>query len=450
MKKIFLLSLLLIVFACYSCKKYLDVIPDKALTTPVTLNEFQQLLDQDLIGLNSGPGFGDIGSDDIYLSDTNFPNFDRGIQNVYTWSTSTTDAYNNFYQDWSTPYHGIFYANAVLDGIAKARIGLGDQAAWNAVQGSALFYRAFNFFQLEEAFGQPYKPSSAAKDMGIVLRLTADLNQKSIRSTVQAVYDQIEKDLLLAAKLVPAAVNSSTPNRVNKPAVMAMLARIYLQKQDYVNARKYADSCLLMFNKLTDYNTIDTTQTYPFAPMGPGEVLYNSTELSYSNFPVSADLFNSYNINDLRKKVFYTFDGNDYFFIGSYDGSYNYFNGLATDEVYLIRAECAARMGDQAVALQDLNTLLIKRWKAGTFVPVTASDSEDCLLKVLAERRKELVLRGLRWLDLRRLNQDPHFAVVLTRVVNGKVFNLPPDDPRYTALIPESEIKISGIPQNPR
>ena len=100
--------------------------------------------------------------------------------------------------------------------------------------------------------------------------------------------------------------------------------------------------------------------------------------------------------------------------------------------------------------MSDLNMLLEKRYVAGTFVPLSATDAEDALIKVLAERRKELVFRGLRWPDLRRLNKDPRFAKTITRSLDGEIFELPPNSPRYVLPIPQKVIELSGIKQNDR
>ncbi|MNX64087.1 SusD family protein [compost metagenome] len=99
--------------------------------------------------------------------------------------------------------------------------------------------------------------------------------------------------------------------------------------------------------------------------------------------------------------------------------------------------------------MEDLNTLLSKRFGAG-FVPYTATDQKNAILTILKERRKELLFRGLRWMDLRRLNKEPEYAVTLTRIVNGTTYTLPPNDPRYVYPIPPDEIAISGIEQNER
>ena len=138
-------------------------------------------------------------------------------------------------------------------------------------------------------------------------------------------------------------------------------------------------------------------------------------------------------------------------FRGTYDGSPYYFGGLATDEVYLIRAEAAAREGDVIGAMNDLNTLLSSRWRSGTFVPFSAIDANDALHQILAERRKELLFRGTRWTDLRRLNKDPQFASTSYRLVGGQTYSIPAGDPRYVYPIPDNVISFNpGMIQNSR
>lgn len=93
---------------------------------------------------------------------------------------------------------------------------------------------------------------------------------------------------------------------------------------------------------------------------------------------------------------------------------------------------------------------MAKRWKTGSFVPLTAATAEGALRLVLAERRKEMVGRGMRWLDLRRLNGDSRFAVTLKRDIAGTVYTLPPNSPRYTFYLPDIVVKTSGLTQNRR
>jgi hypothetical protein len=100
--------------------------------------------------------------------------------------------------------------------------------------------------------------------------------------------------------------------------------------------------------------------------------------------------------------------------------------------------------------MNNLNALLVKRWKTGTFIPLTASNTDDALNKILLERRKELCFRGIRWSDLKRLNKDLKYSKTLVRVLNGQTYTLLPNDPKYVLPIPDNEIRVSGIEQNLR
>ena len=161
-------------------------------------------------------------------------------------------------------------------------------------------------------------------------------------------------------------------------------------------------------------------------------------------------MYNSYSVNDLRKTDCFVLNSGFPYFSGTYDLKYYNYSGIATDEVYLIRAECYARTGKASAALKDLNTLLVTRWKTGTYIPYSANTADQALTEILTERRKELLFRGLRWTDLRRLNKDSRFAITLTRSYNGVTYSLPPNDQRYAMPIPDNEITNSGIQQNQR
>ena len=80
-----------------------------------------------------------------------------------------------------------------------------------------------------------------------------------------------------------------------------------------------------------------------------------------------------------------------------------------------VKVASPAGQSTLAAAMNDLNTLLQARWAAGSFTALTATDGQDALRQILMERRKELLFRGLRWTDLRRLNKDPGTAVTLYR-----------------------------------
>ncbi len=329
----------------------------------------------------------------------------------------------------------------------------GDQQTWNDIEGQALFVRSMTFYEMAQQWTPYYDSSTAAADLGIPLRVSTDITIPTTRATVKENYDQLLSDMLTAKDLLP--ITPLYLSRASKPAAFAALARIYLSVSDYADALNYADSCLMLNNTLLDFNTV-----LPGNPVGQynAEVLFQAMLQGYASlFPntliVDTVLYNSYDSNDLRRTVYFQLHSNGTTgFVGTYSNDvYLIFGGggLAVDEVYLIRAECYARVGNVTAAMSDLNTLLQKRWLTGTFIPLTAANANDALSTILTERRKELFLRGLRWSDLRRLNRDPQFAVTLTRVVDGQTYTLSPNSYQYTLPLPDDIVEQTGIEQNP-
>jgi hypothetical protein len=157
-----------------------------------------------------------------------------------------------------------------------------------------------------------------------------------------------------------------------------------------------------------------------------------------------------YDINDLRKTTYYTniFSGR-YNLKGSYSGSIIPFTGLATDELYLIRAESNAKAGNIAQAMDDLNKLLDKRYKTGTFTPLQANSQQEALQFIRDERRKELAFRGLRWSDLRRYNKEGA-NIDLHRVLNGQIYTLEHNSKLYILPIPPDVISRGDLINNDR
>lgn len=451
----------LIIFTLFtltlSCKSdFLDIKPEKRYVIPHTIADFQALMDN--AGTMNAYGAlsnGQAGSDDLYIT-TNIWDLltNQQEKNSYIWTANIFE--NQPSPDWNNSYQRIFYANTALEGLQKIDPVQNEIAAFNNVKGSALFYRGNAFFQLSQQFCKPYIESTAATDLGIALRLEADINQKSIRSAVEQTYQQIIKDLKSSIALLPE--KPSVRERPSKQAGYGILARVYLNMGLYENALKYADSCLAISDKLIDYNSLNPANRYPFPNLGKaneeilfieylgGWVIFNPARMS-----IDPELYQSYDDNDLRKKVFFFKNGELTTFKGSYYGANNLFVGICTDELYLIKSEALSRTGKIAAAMDVLNALMIKRWDNRVpFPTITATDADEALQKILTQRRKELVFRGQRWGDLRRLNKDSRFAKKLTRSINGITYELNPNESKYVLPIPDEVIRISGIPQNPR
>lgn len=437
--------------AMIGCKKYLSEKQDQKLVVPNNINDLQALLD-DYLRLNQNfSGAGEVSSDDYYLLYTNYLQLTDYYRKMYTWEKENLfpPGTNN---DWALLYKYVYIANVVLFNLDKVESN--DQESLNNTEGCALFLRATSFQQAAWLWSLSYDELSASTDLGIPLRLDPNFNTPSERSNLKQTYDRIVSDLKRSAELLP-----ETPVHVMRPsksAAYGWLARTYLSMRQYDSAFVYSDKYLKSRNSLMDYNSITPLSIDPPFVSFNSEVIFHSTlnkPISTSRLKIDSVLYRSYDTNDLRKQVFFYNSGSDQFvFKGSYDGSNfsgNWFNGIATDEMYLTRAECFARLGNKDAALNDLNTLMVKRWKTGFFVPITATNNVDAINKVLNDRRKELIQRGLRWMDIKRLNKEGA-GIKLVRQLNGQFFTLEPNDLRFALPIPEDVISLSGMTQNPR
>lgn len=435
------------------CKKdFLEQKPDKSLLVPAATADFRALLDNTFV-FNLTPGLGHIADGDWVATGAGWNDYTNlQERNSYTWSADIFGTESSF--DWNAMYRQVFYANIVLEGLDK----LPANEENRELRGEALFHRAYAFFNLAQLFAPPYRAGTAGTEAGIPLKLGSAVTDLAGRGTLQDAYERVLTDLAATRAVLPLTVNYKS--RPCRPALYALLARVYLSMEDYPAAGRYADSCLQLRPGLVDFNTLSTTATRPFPaalPNGSPEVIFYSAALSYSYGSSSSptflapEFYSLFETNDLRKVIFFRqMSPGNFKFKGNYGGVLTYFSGLAADEMYLVRAECAARAGDKDAALTDLNTLLEKRWKTGTFVPLTAADAEAALRLVVAERRKEMPVRGIRWADLRRLNRDPRFAVTLTRTLNGQVYTLAPGSKRYTYPLPPDELLLNPMPQNER
>ena len=313
------------------------------------------------------------------------------------------------------------------------------------------------FHEIAAEFSLPYAAENLQKP-GIIIPTETDVNVSTKRSNIQDTYQKIISDLEEATNMLPDVSGQQT--RPSKLAVYALLARIYLSMGDYTKAYQYADNALKQYSVLLDYNTISATPAFPFPTYQQKhpEIIFYASAVTYGSFlstrmQAAKELFDRYQANDLRRSLFYRSTATDNFFRGYYTGvNASIFAGLATNEVYLIRAEAAARTNLIAGAMSDLNTLLRKRWKNGTpYTDLTASNETDALRQILIEKRKELPFTGtVRWQDLRRLNMDSRFAMTLTRDHNGTLYSIGPQDKRYVYPIPDTEILLNDVEQNER
>ncbi|RYD97154.1 MAG: RagB/SusD family nutrient uptake outer membrane protein [Sphingobacteriales bacterium] len=444
---------LLVLLGTMSCKKYLDVKSDDKLVVPKTLQDLQGLLDDaGIMNLRTTPSLGESSADDYFWLPATYQSQPITIQQMYTWIPVDF----TFGNDWNLAYQAIYNSNLSLELLNGVERNGANALEWDNVKGSALFYRSFYFLSLMAQFAKAYNETTAGSDLGIVLKLNSDFAETSKRASVADCYSQLIADLELALPLLPNRPLITT--RPSKVAVYALLARAYLYKGDYANALKAADEALKLQADLMNYNAdasiSNLTANVPFRKFNKETIFYtemgtNITLHLTTRARIDSNLYASYHTSDLRKKAFFRLVNGYQQFKGSYAANATtLFSGLAVDEVLLTRAESYAYLGQVDLAMADLNELLKSRWdKAAVYLPLVANDKAMALQLVRTERRKELLMRNLRWMDVKRWNSEGA-GIVLKRKVNGAEVLLQPNAAYYALPIPKDIILASGIPQN--
>ena len=444
------LAIFTLIFLASCSKEWLHEKQDIKLIVPTTLNDMDLLMNSSMFSYDQR-GSMEASCDDFEVTLTQYNSlFSDFNRKLLTW---TIDEFpklggGDYGEEWDYAYKQIQNCNATLKGLSKITRTESNAGQYDRIKGTALYHRSRAFLNLAMTFCNYYDANTAEKDLGIPLKLDMDINEKIFRSNLKQTYQQIIEDLSNAAILLPK--NAISGLHITNAGAYALLARTYLYMDNYQKALEYALNSLAIKSILDDYNSFNPVDSRPL--FLKSKEIHIETKLSnpYGTSNTSAsipdELYNQYTENDLRKTLYFRIQDGKAIWRGTLIT--NNLAGTAIDEVLLIAAECEARIGDKDQAIQMLNKLLFTRFKANTFIPLAASTKAEALDIILKERRKELLKRGLRFQDLKRLNKDPRYAKTLMRTVGDKTYTLPPNDRRYIFPIPQYIINYNGIEQN--
>jgi tetratricopeptide (TPR) repeat protein len=415
-----------------SCKKFLEVKP-KGVIIAETINDYQGLLNSQLVlnpfGLNTLVIFP---TDDITDVTFNLQSQTSPKGNSYFWTAyiNNTSVRPDL---WADMYSCIANLNVVTEGVFSASDGTELQK--RELYAEAMVAKVFNYMHLLSLFSPAYSKSTAASDYGIPYITSTDVSATvPSRRSLQACYDQLIKDVVEAIPDLPE--NNLNNTRVTKNAAYGMLTRIYMSMGDYVNAARYAD-LVLVSDKAMVLNYNDYIGRKLPATNSSQEELWVKY-CNNSTFRYSDELLARYDkTNDLRITFLATLRP---------DGTYNYggqtYNpnrGISYAEIYLDKAECLARAGDFSGALNIVNNTIRKnRFTPSKYTPLVATDTETGIKAVLEERRRELAFKGLRWIDMKRLDKDGRMPAVNRVAKDGTTLlaTLIPGSSAYTFQIP--------------
>ncbi len=462
MKHVIYIYMLVCGLVFSSCNDYLDIVP-KGNKIPSTLADYEALLrDEYAIGQTSISNALYLLNDYyVTVSNLNSPTLTRAN---YMWDeTADRILLNN--ADESTYYQlyaAISSCNLIVENVPSATEATDAERA--EVIAYAKVIRSLCYFVLANYYADTYDAATAGEKLSVPLITSANINAPSQQVTIQAIYDFIIQGV---QEVIDGGLpeQSMTVLHPNLGAAYALLARVYLQMQNYSEALSYANLALGQNDQLYDWNayydehrsTIENPEDYTGLPTptdysyvenyyfrcGNGSPNYTTNEL---NIPVErAERFEEGDARFLSRWKLYS-QNQDTYYRGVGNGYFNW-GGLTTTEVYLIKAECQARLaqgGDFTEAMNTLNAVRQTRIRPEVYQPLTASTLTEAIELIRRTKDNELIFSIVPFADARRFNQEGTYARTMTKTYEGETYTLRPDSHLWTMPFPAGAINNPG------
>ncbi len=493
------LSLFVLIVILSSCKKWVDYNPHEDFKI-TELDYLQSESDyrtmavsvySPLQWINQVVPIGDIASDNAVSGGENASDV-LALQQIDDYThTPVNSALSEI---WLSAYEGVNRANYLIQYKEKNLAGKTvDFAGKDALYGEVYFIRAYYYFTLVKMFGDV--PLFTDR------RLSLSDSKSLQRSPKADVYKQIELDLTNAIAVLPAV--QVQKGRITKYAAQALLGKVYLYENKFDLAAPLLESIITSnaFSLVSDFGSIfllagengpesvfeiqysNTSPYYNWGGYNRGQGNYavqqcgirglnGSAAMPYAagwstNLPTQ-NLASAYTAGDKRKDVTclnieayktanpsfnITYQVAPYKNTGLYNQKYlprkgqtsgqielNYLNNfriIRYAEVLLMAAEAYNRSTtpNDTKAQQYLN--LVRQRAFGDNLHNITSTGATLKQAIWDERRLELGMEGDRFFDLVRTGQA---ASKITGFVTGKHEVFP---------IPQQEVEISGLTQNP-
>ena len=452
-----LLGSCLVLLACLcSCDDYLSNVP-KGQRIPTTLNDFSVMLADEYTNCREDVTQALVLLNDRYVSDGYLSYYELWNANYFWNENADRIAMNK--SDETTYYNGyagISTANLIIENAPTATEAT--DAERGQVIAQAKILRAMKYFTLVNYYAKTYNAATAATDGGVPLITSAEVGATYTQPSVQEIYDFIVQDISEALPALPErALNVLY---ADKATAYALAARVYLQMGNYQEALASAGEALKRNDRLFDWVAFYNDNAAVLSVPDVYQSITSPMGFDYEENYIFCHGNNSYSGNDLqmREDRGNRFEQGDAHFMSRWKirtmaGStyYNpnmggYFNrgGLTTTEVYLIQAECLARTGNVAGAMDVLNTVRQKRILPEYYQPLAASSADEAIDMIIKVKGDALVQTIIPFCDARRLNLEPAHAHTLTKVENGQQYTLSPSSHMWVMPFPMGAVKNSG------
>ncbi|ACU60152.1 RagB/SusD family nutrient uptake outer membrane protein [Chitinophaga pinensis] len=484
MRKLIYITIMVSFIACKD--SFLEVVPLGS-QVAVTTDDYDKLMNDPAYYLQSFAGGwqeqtlmeDDIDAEEVYLLQGS-----QQMLRLFQWQDVIYQQQDQ--APWAVTLwlEQLYSLNKIINEVMVSSGGSNEQK--RSIRAQALATRAWTYFQFINFYGKPYVESTAGNDPGFPIIEQADVSMTGFtRASVQSVYDFIIKDLNAAIADLP--VKPLIQTRMSRPAAEGLLGKVYL----YMGRN---DDALKTFNAAftdlagSDSHLYDYNQTLApggaFLPVdmmigpsqGPGNNQNDLTEAVISkvfyNGPYSGNQLGNnglvlapwaaalYGASDLRLQLYTNtnpdLSPNTGGRLRKYGVQYARM-GLQLPDLYLLRAECKARLNDLQGAVADIETLRKNRMPAAdATIPASIAGNQTALIRfIFDERVREFAAEGYRWFDMRRQSVDPLFAgQVFTHTLHkadGTAATYTLKQPNRLVLqLPPTLVNANpGIPNNP-
>jgi len=232
MKSLKYLSIILLI-GFSSCKKFLDTKPSTA--TPAYYYATESEMNAALTGVYDVMGSESVYGNAIFTritAATDESYYQRNTQSTGMQVLNFDPSDADVRLLWKSLYEGIERANLILSNISKPAM---DDTKRNALEGEALFLRAYYHFLLVSNWG----------DVPLIIKPTSSITNTNVaRTPAKEVYKQIIADMTKAEGLVKPISDIGFGGRVSKSAVQGILARVNLYMAGYpvLDVTRYAEA----------------------------------------------------------------------------------------------------------------------------------------------------------------------------------------------------------------
>lgn len=467
-----------------SCEEWLDISPKTEIKADDNFENEQGykdaltgvyllLTDGSLYGRELTFGFTDV-----------LAQYYTGIQNTsHTYYYPSSYDYTNdnsisvINNIWSGMYNAIANNNELIRQLDGDVENLFTGRNYSLIKGEAYGLRAFMHFDLVRLFGPSYLANPDANAIPYINTISTSITPLS---TVEGVLNLALADLKIAEEYLsedPVIAENATESTIDETyerdrfykfnyyACKLLEARIYLYKQDYVNANAAAQAII---NQDTFYWTPESEIT--------------SSDDDSRNYVLSEELIFALYDGNLSSSYSSYFTGKDglYMLETNYEGlfelnkagyygdyRYTYLTNLLSDvdlrfssklkqpsggngsylyrmplmrisEAYYIAAECAVANDDLEGAINYLTTVRVKR-NLPDDLSLTLT-KEDVQEEVYKEYVKEMMCEGQLFYYFKRLDQE----YVKIPVMSGGSRSYTYVSPQYILPLPDDELEYGG------